>query len=97
MLFLQQEQIIAMTAQFELVLGEPPLSKMIADQVRACKIQSNRQQCSSSPLGKQGKSGKHKNRKGSNKKAQNEDEKWKKVPPKLEEPKKKKVSNTEWL
>ena len=72
----------------------------MVDQANARKnaSTSNKQQGSANPQGKQGKGGKHKNKKDrSNKKAQNEDEQWKKVPPKLGESEKKKVSKTEWL
>ena len=42
--------------------------------------------------------GKQKNQKDrSNRRAQNQDEKWKKTPPKPGEPEKKKVGDTEWL
>ena len=94
----EQEQIIALTAQLEQVSGETlRLSKKMAEQAKARKGNSNKQQGTLNPQGKQGKKGKHKNKKDrSNKRAQNEDEKWKKVPPKAGEPEKKKVGETEW-
>ena len=94
----EQEQIIALTAQLEQVSGETlRLSKRMTEQAKARANAGNKQQGTSGSKGKQGKRTIRKNRKDrTNKRAQNEDEKWKKIPPKQGEPNKKKVGETEW-
>ena len=94
----EQEQIIALTAQLEQVSGETlRLSKRMTEQAKARATAGNKKAGSLNSKNKQGKTIIHKNRKDrSNKRTQNEDEKWKKIPPKQGEPHKKKVGEIEW-
>ncbi len=88
-LFPEQEQIIALTSQWEHMSGETlRLSKKMAEQAKAGKSSGNRQKgIKVKRENNADKGGRLKNKKNkTNKRAQKEDEKWKKVPPKPGQP-----------
>ena len=95
----EQEQIIALKAELEQVSGETlRLSKKIASQAKTDNLEADDDQGQDNAGNHPNKRGRQRSRKDkSNRQAPNEDEEWKKVPPKQGEPETKKVDDTEWF
>jgi hypothetical protein len=87
----EQEQIVAMAAQFEKLKGEFQLAKSL----RATADKDPKDKASDKSTDKKKKDSKKKNKKNTkDRKQQKQDEAWKKVPPKAGEPKQKKSNDT---